>query len=498
MSVEFTLPELGENVEKGDVIRVLVSAGDEVQKDQPVLELETDKATIEVPSSVAGKVTDIKVKAGDRVKVGQVVLVLDEAAGNGQPAKAAAGEPAQKEPDTREPEKKDPEPKKPEIEEPDSHEPEVKEPPRRKPEPAAAPRKSAEEGSEAARTQAAGQDEEARTVPRPSARQADVVAFDSGRGAATAAKPDAAHAAEAPAPAPGEPVPAAPSVRRFARELGIDIAQVTGTGPGGRIGQEDVKEHVKSLMTRGGAGAPRPAAALPDFSKWGEIEVKPMSGIRRKTAEHLSIAWQAPHVTQHDKADVTGLEAFRHAFGPRVEKAGGKLTVTAILIRLCAMAIDRFPQFASSVDMANESIVYKKYRHIGVAVDTANGLLVPVVRDANRKTMTEIAVELTALSQKARDRKLTLDEMAGSVFSITNLGGIGGTSFTPILNQPEVAILGVSRTATEPVWRDGQFVPRQMLPLSLSYDHRVIDGADAVRFLRFVAEALEQPLTMLL
>jgi pyruvate dehydrogenase E2 component (dihydrolipoamide acetyltransferase) len=332
------------------------------------------------------------------------------------------------------------------------------------------------------------------------ARQADVVAFESGRGTAPAARSEPARAAEAqPPPAPGEPVAAAPSVRRFARELGLDLAQVTGTGPGGRIGQEDVKEHAKSLMTRGGgAGAPRPAAALPDFSKWGEIEVKPMSGIRRKTAEHLSIAWQAPHVTQHDKADVTALEEFRRTYGPRVEKAGGKLTVTAILIRLCAMAIDRFPQFASSVDMGRESIVYKKYRHIGVAVDTANGLLVPVVRDATRKTMTEIAVELAALSQKARDRKLTLDEMAGSVFSITNLGGIGGTSFTPILNQPEVAILGVSRTATEPVWRDGQFVPRQMLPLSLSYDHRVIDGADAVRFLRYVAEALEQPLTMLL
>jgi pyruvate dehydrogenase E2 component (dihydrolipoamide acetyltransferase) len=502
MAVEFALPELGENVEKGDVVRVLVKPGDVVKKDQPVLELETDKATIEVPSNVAGKVTDIRVKAGDRVKVGQVVLVLDEAGGNGQPKEGQRAEGTGQRAEgkgQKEPGKKEPEEKKPEIKEPDRKEPEVREPPRKQPERAESAKKPAEVGSEAARTSAAAEDEDTpRPVPVRSARQADVVAFDAGR-AAPAAKSEPARPAEAPpAPSSGEPIAAAPSVRRFARELGIDIAQITGTGPGGRIGQEDVKEHVKGFLTRGGGAAARPAAGLPDFSKWGEVEVKPMSGIRRKTAEHLSIAWQAPHVTQHDRADVTVLEQFRQSFGPRVEKAGGKLTVTAILIRLCAIAIDRFPQFASSVDMGNESIVYKKYRHIGVAVDTPNGLLVPVIRDANRKTITEIAVELAALSQKARDRKLSLDEMSGGVFSITNLGGIGGTSFTPIVNQPEVAILGVSRAAMEPVWRDNAFVPRQMLPLSLSYDHRVIDGADAARFLRFVAEALEQPLTMLL
>jgi pyruvate dehydrogenase E2 component (dihydrolipoamide acetyltransferase) len=217
-----------------------------------------------------------------------------------------------------------------------------------------------------------------------------------------------------------------------------------------------------------------------------------MSNIRRKTAEHLSIAWQAPHVTQHDQADVTELEAFRARSGPRVEKAGGKLTITAILIKVCALALDRFPQFASSVDMAGEAIVFKKYRHIGVAVDTPNGLLVPVIRDADRKSLTEIAVELGSLSQKARDRKLGLDEMAGGVFSISNLGGIGGTSFTPIINQPEVAILGVSRGGRQPVWDAdaGAFVPREMLPLSLSYDHRVIDGAQGARFITFLSRVL--------
>jgi pyruvate dehydrogenase E2 component (dihydrolipoamide acetyltransferase) len=302
---------------------------------------------------------------------------------------------------------------------------------------------------------------------------------------------------DAPAGA-GASVPAAPSVRRLARELGVNIAAVSGTGPGGRVGQDDVKQHVKALMRRGGgAGAPA-APPLPDFSKWGAVDVQRMSNIRRKTAEHLSHAWQAPHVTQHDKADVTGFEAFREAYAKRIEKAGAKLTVTAVLIRLLAAAIDRFPQFASSVDMANESVILKQYRHIGVAVDTPNGLLVPVIRDVTRKTITDIAIELADLSQKARDRKLGLDDMAGGVMTLTNLGGIGGTSFTPVINQPEVAILGVSRTATEPVWRDGAFVPRPMLPLSLSYDHRAIDGADAARFLRFLVEALEQPLSMYL
>jgi pyruvate dehydrogenase E2 component (dihydrolipoamide acetyltransferase) len=223
-----------------------------------------------------------------------------------------------------------------------------------------------------------------------------------------------------------------------------------------------------------------------------------MSNIRRKTAEHLTAAWQAPHVTQHDKADVTAVEEFRKTQNARADKDGVKLTVTAIVIKIVALGIAKYPQFASSADMANESLIYKQYCHIGVAVDTPNGLLVPVIRDVDKKTIGQIAVELTTLSQKAREKKLSLDEMSGGVFSVTNLGGIGGTFFTPILNQPEVAILGLSRTAIEPVWHDGQFVPKPMLPLSLSYDHRVIDGADAARFLRFVAEALEQPLSVYL
>ncbi len=445
MSVEFRLPELGENVEKGDVIRVLVNVGDVLAPDQSVLELETDKATIEVPATEGGTVAEIRVKPGDKVKVGQVVLVLGGAAtkAEGAPAAKPAGKSA----------------------------------------PAAvpAPALKAVPASAAVPAPAAPVAD-----PKPAGRSAAVVAIASARPAPV----------EQPA---GVPAAAAPSVRRYARELGVDINQVAGSGPGGRIGEDDVTRYVKAAMS--GGGGPRAAAtvhapALPDFSKWGEVEVRPMSNIRRTTAEHLTAAWQAPHVTQNDQADVTSLEEFRKSFGPRVESAGGKLTVTAILVKIVATAIARYPQFASSVDMANESIIYKKYCHIGIAVDTPAGLLVPVIRNADTKSIVEVAVEMTALSQKARDRKLTRDEMSGGVFSITNLGGIGGTSFTPIVNRPEVAILGVSRTATEPVWREGQFVPRQMLPLSLSYDHRVIDGADAARFLRFVAEGLEMPLSM--
>jgi pyruvate dehydrogenase E2 component (dihydrolipoamide acetyltransferase) len=239
--------------------------------------------------------------------------------------------------------------------------------------------------------------------------------------------------------------------------------------------------------------------ALPDFSKWGAIERKAMSGIRRKTAEHLSHAWNAiPHVTQFDRADITQLEQVRKKYRAEVEKSGGNLTVTAIAAKVLASALKVFPQFNASVDAAGQAIVYKKYIHVGIAVDTENGLLVPVIRNADQKNLTEISIEIQALAEKAKARKLTLDEMSGGSMSISNLGGIGGTSFTPIVNWPEVAILGISRGSFEPVWNGTAFEPRQMLPLSLSYDHRLIDGADAIRFLRWVVDALEQPFTLAL
>jgi pyruvate dehydrogenase E2 component (dihydrolipoamide acetyltransferase) len=291
-------------------------------------------------------------------------------------------------------------------------------------------------------------------------------------------------------------------VRRLARELGIDINEVVGSEPGGRVSEEDVRNYARSIIlnvTRLRPAAVGGAHPLPDFSKWGEIERKPMSGIRRKTAAALSEAWQTiPHVTHFDHADITELEELRQRFGKKAEEAGGKLTITAIALKVVASALKVFPQFNASVDASTEEIIYKKYFNIGVAVDTDRGLLVPVIRDADKKNILELAVELTELSEKARDRKITIEEMQGGSFTITNLGGIGGVNFSPIINTPEVAILGVARAAHQPVFVDGQIAPRLMLPLALSYDHRLIDGADAARFLRWVAEALQQPLLLAL
>jgi pyruvate dehydrogenase E2 component (dihydrolipoamide acetyltransferase) len=250
-----------------------------------------------------------------------------------------------------------------------------------------------------------------------------------------------------------------------------------------------------------GEGAPAAVqqVALPDFSKWGEIERKPMTNIRRKTAEHLATAWSnIPQVTQFDKADVTELENYRKRFSEKVESMGGKLTITAILIKVAASALRAFPQFNASVDMGKTEIIYKKYIHIGVAVDTDRGLLVPVIRNVDDKNILQLSVELTQLAERARNKKLTLEEMQGGTFTVTNLGGIGGTHFSPIVNFPEVAIIGISRGNVEPVYNDGRFEPRTMLPLSLSYDHRIIDGADAARFLRWICEALQDPFLMAL
>jgi pyruvate dehydrogenase E2 component (dihydrolipoamide acetyltransferase) len=457
---EFKVPELGENVATGDVTRILVNVGDTIEKEQPVLELETDKATIEVPSSVAGVVKEIKVKKGDKVKVGAVVLTVDSN-GGGAPAKQDA--PAKQE-GTAQPETAAPAPE---------------------PQKAAPAQQSASSQSQAPQPPPSPQ------VPGPPKVLPMPVRT-------------APEAASVPAVTPGRTdgrvAPASPAVRRLAREIGVNINDVEGTGPGGRISQDDVKEHARRILSSvgaagaGGAAIARPGKQLPDFQKWGAVERQAVSNIRRATADHLSYAWTTiPHVTQCDKADVTSLEELRQRHKERVAQAGGQLTVTAMLVKILATAVQKFPQFNASLDTDRGEIVYKKYVNVGVAVDTDRGLLVPVIRNADQKNITQIAIEVKQLAEKARDRKLTLDDMSGGGISISNLGGIGGTYFTPIVNWPEVAILGVSRGATEPAWKDGAFVPRQMLPLSLSYDHRVIDGADAMRFLRWVVDAIEQP-----
>jgi pyruvate dehydrogenase E2 component (dihydrolipoamide acetyltransferase) len=471
MPTDFKLPELGENVAAGDVVRVLVSPGDTVKKDQPLLELETDKATIEVPSSVSGTVREVKVKQGEKVKVGQVVLTVDDGGGAAASSPAAKSQPA---PAARTDVQAD----------------------RTKPQPTGAPEDGglSQQPSEAGVAAAADKTEAPSSESRP--KRGEVVDIRGGTRSAPA--PQAPAQAQSEPEAQGPAAPAAPSVRRLARELGVDIKRVPGSGPAGRISADDVQAFVRSAMAGGGGGAGA-AVALPDFAKWGDVERKPMSNIRRKTAEHLSHAWTAiPHVTQHDKADITALEALRKQYSPLAEKQGGKLTMTAIALKIVAGALQRFPQFNSSIDLVRHEIVYKKSIHVGVAADTERGLLVPVIRDVDRKGVLQLAVELGAASEKARTGKLSLDEMQGGGFTITNLGGIGGTSFTPIVNWPEVAILGISRGTREPTYVGDRLEPRLMLPLSLSYDHRVIDGADAARFLRWVAEAFEQPFVMAL
>src|SRR5688500_10220511 len=486
MPTEVLIPDIGENVSGGDVVRIMVNKGDAIKKDQPVIELETDKATIEVPCDQEGTVTDIKVKQGDKAKIGQVILTLENGAGA---VKTEDERPKTKE---KAEEKQD---AKPEAAAKSEAAAQAQPDKAREPEAAGRGGRGAERGEGVPAS-----DEARRGAGGPAAKEEKVVDIAS-RSKAAGAKADsqAVAAPETEISDGGAAVGAAPSVRRMARELGVDIAQVPGTGPGGRVGADDVQSYVKGVMARGGGSGVglAHAAPLPDFSKWGEIERKAMSNIRRKTAEHLSAAWNTiPHVTQHDKADISEIEALRKKHGPAVEKAGGKLTVTAVLLKIAAAAIRKYPQFAASAD--GDSIIYKHYVHIGVAADTEHGLLVPVIRDVDRKTITELSVELAQLSEKARSKKLSLDEMSGGVFTITNLGGIGGTSFTPIVNHPEVAILGVSRAAMEPVWTGENFEPRMMLPQSLSYEHRVIDGADAARFLRFICEAVENPLLIAL
>jgi pyruvate dehydrogenase E2 component (dihydrolipoamide acetyltransferase) len=484
---EFKLPELGENIAAGDLVRLMIAPGDTVAEGQPVMELETDKAVIEVPSTVAGTIKEVKVKQGQKLKVGEVIFTTENGA-KAAPAPAAPAQPATPKQEAA-PQQAAPAPAPPE-----------------RPKGAAAPPPP----KELVQAQPETIEEPGSSTRELAAASWRMAAQAEGKTEAQALPPDkyvlpVRQEVQLPPSDQRGPAPASPSVRRLARELGIDIHAVRASGEAGRISEEDIKAYVKGLVTSGIVGGPAPAGApfaqptLPDFSKWGTVERESMRGVRRKTAVHLSQAWNTiPHVTQHDKADVTGLEELRKKYSAEVEKSGGKLTVTAIILKIIAAALKKFPQFNSSVDLPGEAVIYKQYYNVGIAVDTDRGLLVPVIKDVDKKNVTQLAADLAQISKKARDKKLTPEEMEGGTFTITNLGGIGGTSFTPIVNHPEVAIVGMSRSRMEPVWNGKEFEPRLMLPLSLSYDHRIIDGADAARFLRWVVEALEEPFVMAL
>lgn len=446
---EVRVPDIG-GYHNIPVIEVLVKPGDKVGKDQGLVTLESDKATMEVPAPFAGVVREVKVKVGDEVSEGAVVALV-EAEGATAPASAPA------------PAAPPPVPAKPEL--PPLVAAVAPPPP---------PQPPAASGAEPQRAKVAYSAEEAepRTPPIPF-------------GAETVA--------------PGKVAYASPAVRKFARELGVDLTQVQGTERKGRISKQDVRDFVKAALASGPAagagGGGRGLDLLPwpvvDFAKFGEIETVARSKIKKISGANLARNWaMIPHVTQHDQADITELEALRQQLNKEQGKEGVKITMLAFLVKAVVAALRRYPEFNASLDASGENLILKKYFHIGFAADTPNGLVVPVIRDADRKGVLGIAAETSALAKKARDGKLGPADMAGGCFSISSLGGIGGTSFTPIVNAPEVAILGVSRSSMQPVWNGEKFKPRLMLPLSLSYDHRVIDGAAAARFTTYLGELL--------
>jgi len=446
MKHEIRVPAVSEGVTEGTVVNITVAVGDSVEVEQTLLELETDKAVVEVPSSHAGKITEVLVAEGDRVAIGAVIMVLESSGG-------------------------DEEVEAPEIDNEDIPAPVVEA------EPVSTVVTEQAEPAELQDSSTPPRDEP--QVDLNTVRRNDLVA------------------------------PAAPSVRRLARDLGVDIYQVQGTGPGGRISEDDVRNFVREAMQRITGGGPVPSMVgefpglhaqrpLPDFSRWGAIRREPLSRVRELTADSMGYAWSTiPMVTQYDNAQITEIEAFRQKTNQRAS-AENRLTMTAIMVKVCAAALKAFPGVNSSLDLANNELVLKDYVHIGVAVDTPGGLLVPVIRDADQKGIERLATELNGLAEKTRERKISPADMEGGTFTISNLGGVGGTSFTPIVYAPQVAILGISSAAMQPVWDGNQFIPQLIMPLSLTYDHRVVDGADGARFLRWICEALENPLNLVM
>ncbi|WP_143961355.1 2-oxo acid dehydrogenase subunit E2 [Litoribacter populi] len=461
MAKELKLPQISEDADSAQVSEILVSEGDTIKEEQSIIAVETDKASVEVPATAGGTVKEIKVKEGDEISVGDVILILEE-----------------------DEEDESPEEDQEEMEDEDSQEEE---------------KKRADDEDDEDDEEITAEDES-----RESAKEEDSKSDEKGKGKMEKKKEKTPKDKEKKEERQPEQeskdkkddrdVPAAPGVRRFARELGVEIRQVKGSGKGGRISDEDVKRHVRE--NKGETGSP---AALPDFSKWGEVERKPLSGIRKTVAKSTANSWTTiPHVTHFDEANLQNLEEYLEKHQTKAEEKGAKLSMTAILTKIAAVALQRFPNFNASLDMENREIIYKKYINIGIAADTEKGLLIPVVKDVAQKDLSTLSKEIKSLAKKARKQDLSQKDMQGGTFVISNLGGIGGTQFTPIIYHPQVAILGMSRSYVKPVYDDGQFKPQSTLPLSLSYDHRLIDGAEAARFLRWICLAIEDPFEALL
>lgn len=439
MLQDVIVPEVSDGVTAGTVISIAVAVGDQVEEDQTLLELETDKAVVAIPSPAEGKIVEIKVSEGGEATVGSVIMVVDVEAGQSADGET---EETREEAVPAEAESAESEAESPVVEEPQSTDREVDSSPGFDP------------------------------LDLKSVRRGNDVA------------------------------PAAPSVRRFARELGVDIHLLEGSGPGGRINEDDVRRFVRNAMENDadvtGAGTVPPVRQLPDFNRWGTVERKALANVRRLTADAMAYTWATvPMVTQYDKAGTASLEQFRQHYNRRVS-SDKKLTMTAILLKICAAALKNFPNFNSSLDARSNELILKRYIHIGVAVDTPNGLLVPVLRNVDEKGIESLAAELNDIAERTRERKITPAELEGGTFTISNLGGIGGTAFTPLVYSPQVAILGVSRAETQPVWNGTEFVPELTMPLSLTYDHRVVDGADGARFLRWICEAIENPIQLVM
>jgi pyruvate dehydrogenase E2 component (dihydrolipoamide acetyltransferase) len=477
MAKELKLPDVGENIEKATVVKVMVEPGQVLEVEDMVIEIETDKASLEVPSDVSGKVKEVRVKEGEQIAPGDVILTVDE---EGEGDKPEAGDKGEKPKAADKPQAGDKGDTPPAGADPIDLNDRIDR--SKKPAQAAQPARSARSAQAAQNVQAA--------QPTPPSQSGQ-----SGQSGQT------------PAPLPTTPTtpqpppPAAPSVRRFAREIGVDIHLVKGSESGGRIDEEDVKAFARAQAASASSSSPTSASgvsdgafALPNFEQWGEVRREKLSGIRSTIARRLSQSWRTiPHVHHFDEADITDIEAGRREFNAKLAKDRAPVTITAVLIKLCALMVRERPLFGASLDLAKGEAVLKGYCHIGVAVDTERGLMVPTIFDADQKDILTINQELVEAAQKARDGKLRREDMDGACFTITNLGGIGGVQFTPIINPPQVAILGVSRGQARPRIHGDKLEESLILPLSLGYDHRLIDGADAARFMRDLCAMLGNP-----